>query len=75
MERVSCYLLNREGNVVLVASHRMEETYFLIAKTPSTPLWPTALYTRPYVPLLMKPTILYRSRTWTLLVYPDVGGF
>ena len=44
------------------------ESYFLMAKSPLMPLMPTALYTLPYVPLLMKPTILYRSSTWTLLI-------
>src|SRR5579862_5293284 len=44
------------------------QTYFLIANSPCSPFRPSALYTRPYVPLLMKPMILYRSRTRTLLV-------
>jgi len=35
--------------------HEANDTYFLIAKSPSILMVDLALYTRPYVPLLMKP--------------------
>ena len=47
---------------------------FLMANSPLRPSFARALYTRPYVPLLMKPTMWYLSRTRTLLVYPDPAG-
>lgn len=48
--------------------------HFLMANSPLRPSLARALYTRPYVPLLMKPTMWYLSRTRTLLVYPVPAG-